>query len=74
MLYGLDCLCAAQGLQGSLSRLLYYCTVTVRGGVGGGGGGSSLATTPGICQCHWCQMAEFRAAGPKNGPVKFLAA
>jgi hypothetical protein len=23
---------------------------------------------------HWCQMAEFRAAGPKNGPVKFLAA
>ncbi len=22
---------------------------------------------------HWCQMAEFRAAGPKNGPVKFLA-
>ncbi len=25
-------------------------------------------------QFHWCQMAEFRAAGPKNGPVKFLAA
>jgi hypothetical protein len=23
---------------------------------------------------HWCQMAEFRAAGPKNGPVKFIAA
>ncbi len=23
---------------------------------------------------HWCQMAEFRAARPKNGPVKFLAA
>jgi hypothetical protein len=23
---------------------------------------------------HWCQMAEFRAAGPKNGTVKFLAA
>jgi hypothetical protein len=23
---------------------------------------------------HWCQMAEFRAAGPKNGPVKLLAA
>jgi hypothetical protein len=23
---------------------------------------------------HWCQMAEFRATGPKNGPVKFLAA
>jgi hypothetical protein len=23
---------------------------------------------------HWCQMTEFRAAGPKNGPVKFLAA
>jgi hypothetical protein len=21
---------------------------------------------------HWCQMAEFRAAGPKNGPVKFV--
>jgi hypothetical protein len=33
MLYGLDCLCAAQGLQGSpLSN--YYCGV--RGGVGGG--------------------------------------
>jgi hypothetical protein len=25
-------------------------------------------------QVHWCQIAEFRAAGPKNGPVKFLAA
>jgi hypothetical protein len=27
-----------------------------------------------IIVVHWCQMAEFRAAGPKNGPVKFLAA
>jgi hypothetical protein len=28
----------------------------------------------GMVGMHWCQMAEFRAAGPKNGPVKFLAA
>jgi hypothetical protein len=51
------------------TSLQYYCDGE---GVGGGGGGPSLATTPGIC--HWCQMAEFRAAGAKNGPVKFLAA
>ena len=35
------------------------------------GGGAVLH---GQSQSHWCQMAEFRAAGPKNGPVKFLAA
>ncbi len=29
---------------------------------------------PAVACLHWCQMAEFRAAGPKNGPVKFLAA
>jgi hypothetical protein len=33
-----------------------------------------------VCVCRGgggvagCQMAEFRAAGPKNGPVKLLAA
>jgi hypothetical protein len=34
----------------------------------------SLLEDPTPTEDHWCQMAEFRAAGPKNGPVKFLAA
>ncbi len=43
------------------------------GEVGGEGKEKSLPKADSR-EGHWCQMAEFRAAGPKNGPVKFLAA
>jgi hypothetical protein len=44
------------------------------GGGGGGAEGDSATVEVSAEGGGGCQMAEFRAAGPKNGPVKFLAA
>ncbi len=41
---------------------------------GGGEGGEGIPRVHTVSVAHWCHMAEFRAAGPKNGPAKFLAA
>ncbi len=59
----------------NLTPLIVIITTTARQlGVLTGVGHCASGGQAQMFRYHWCQMAEFRAAGPKNGRVKFLAA
>ncbi len=76
MLYGLDCLCVAQGsLRACIARQpsQLVTAVTVRGGMGGGGGEGwpSLATTPvyaSVCP-HMGEGGRIWRENMETGPV-----